>query len=202
MKITLATRNKKKVEEFKRMLSGMDISILALDDYPDCPEVEEDMDTFEGNAVKKARSVAACTHTMAVADDSGLEVYALNGRPGVMSARYAGEKAGDIDNVNKLLLEMKDVPDSERGARFVCCIAAAFQDGRIETFTDVVEGVIGRECKGRNGFGYDPLFYPEGSNKTFAEISPEEKDSMSHRGKALKKFKEFMLKHQQSAMHN
>lgn len=192
MEIVLATRNKKKAEELKRILGGMDVSILTLNDFPLCPEVEEDRDTFEGNAVKKALSIAKCTNKIAVSDDSGLEVYVLNGAPGVRSARYAGENADDAANVEKLLLEMKDVPDEKRGARFVCCIALALPDGDIVTFHGLAEGRIGREVRGGRGFGYDPLFYPEGHERTFAEMSPGEKDVLSHRGKALEQFKEYI----------
>lgn len=194
MDIVLATRNKKKVEEMKRILQEMDINILTMDDFPFCHEVEEDADTFEGNAVKKAISVARCANKTAVADDSGLEVYALNGAPGVRSARYAGENADDIANIRKLLEEMKDIPDEKRGARFVCCIAVAYPDGKVETFFGFVEGRIGIEPRGRMGFGYDPVFYPEGYNETFAEMPPEKKDALSHRGKALYMFKEYIMK--------
>ncbi len=207
MDIVLATRNKKKVEEMQRILNGMDINILTPDDFPSCPEVEEDMDTFEGNAVKKALAITKCTNKIAVADDSGLEVYVLKGAPGVMSARYAGENADDVANIEKLLREMKDTPDEQRGARFVCCIALAFPDtplapplikggqGGVITFFGLAEGSIGREPRGRMGFGYDPVFYPSGYNMTFAEMSPEEKDALSHRGKALEEFKEYMKVH-------
>lgn len=205
MEILLATRNKKKVEEMQRILRGMDVSILSMDDFPSCPEVEEDMDTFEGNAVKKAVSAAKFTNKAAVADDSGLEVYALNGAPGVMSARYAGENANDSANIEKLLKEMRIIPEGQRGARFVCCIALAFPDthsippfikggqGGGITFYGFVEGVIGREPKGRMGFGYDPVFYPAGHNKSFAEMLPEQKDALSHRGNALEKFKKYLM---------
>lgn len=195
MDIVLATRNKKKVEEMSRILSGMDINILTLDDFTTCPEVEEDANTFEGNAVKKALAITKCTNKIAVADDSGLEVYALNGAPGVMSARYAGEGADDVANIGKLLNEMKDIPDEQRGARFVCYIALAYPNGKTETFFGFAEGRIGREPRGRMGFGYDPVFYPTGYNKTFAEMLPDEKDALSHRGKAIEKFKEYMKSH-------
>ncbi len=205
MEIVLATRNKKKIEEMQRILSGMDINILSMDDFPSCPEVEEDMDTFEGNAIKKAVSAARFTNKMAVADDSGLEVYALNGAPGVRSARYAGERANDSANIEKLLNEMRDISDGQRGARFVCCIALAFPDassvplrikgerGKILTFFGFAEGVIGRETKGKMGFGYDPVFYPKGHNKSFAEMSSEQKDALSHRGNALEKLKKYLM---------
>lgn len=195
MNIVLATRNKKKVEEMQRILNGMDINILTPDDFPSCPEVEEDMDTFEGNAVKKALAITNCTNKIAVADDSGLEVYAMDGAPGVMSARYAGEDANDVSNIGKLLNEMRNLPDEQRGARFVCCIAISFPEGKVVTFFGFAEGSIGREPRGRMGFGYDPVFYPSGYNMTFAEMSPEEKDALSHRGKALEEFKEYMKVH-------
>lgn len=192
MDIVIATKNKKKVEEFLRILKDLNVNLLSMDDFPDLPNIEEDQDTFERNAIKKALATSSYTKKIAVADDSGLEVYALNGEPGVRSARYAGDNASDIDNINKLLDKMKDVPDAERGARFVCCIAIAFPDGRVKTFWGFVDGFIGKEPKGRLGFGYDPVFYPKGYNVTFAEMSPEEKDTLSHRAIALRAFKEYM----------
>lgn len=195
MDIVLATRNKKKVEEIKRMLGGMDIFIRTLDDFPPCPEVEEDEDTFEGNALKKAIATAKCTNSIAVADDSGLEVYALNGAPGVKSARYAGRSADDAANVEKLLNEMKNIPDEKRGARFVCCIAIAYPNGKTKIFFGFAEGRIGIKPCGGMGFGYDPVFYPSGYNVTFAEMRPWEKDALSHRGNALEKFKEYTKTH-------
>lgn len=192
MDIVLATRNKKKVEEISRILSGIGINILTLDDFSSCPEVEEDKDTFEGNAIKKAVEIAKCTNKIAVADDSGLEVYALNGNPGVRSARYAGEKADDAANIEKLLKEMEGIPDEKRGARFVCCIALAFPDGEVVIFTGSVEGRIASRPMGRMGFGYDPVFFSMGYDRTFAEMTPEEKDGLSHRGEALKRFKEYI----------
>lgn len=193
MEIVLATRNRKKVAEMSRILNGMDIRIFTPEDFPSCPEVEEDRETFEGNAVKKAMAIAECTGKIAVSDDSGLEVYALNNAPGVRSARYAGENADDEANMHKLLNELENVPDGQRGARFVCCIALAFPDGKIVTFSGSAEGAIGRAPSGRMGFGYDPVFYPSGYSKTFAEMDPGEKDALSHRGDALKKFKEHLI---------
>lgn len=194
MTIVLATRNRKKVEEISRIFSGADISFLTLDSFPECPDVKEDGQTFSENAVKKAVAVARRTGYPAVADDSGLEVDALGGAPGVFSARFAGEQATDQQNVNKLLSEMKKVELSNRKARFVCCIAFSFPDGTYHTFTGSVEGVIGKEQKGSNGFGYDPVFYPEGHDKTFAEMTDAQKDVLSHRGRALGKFFEFVQK--------
>jgi XTP/dITP diphosphohydrolase len=187
MEIVLATRNQRKAEEMRRILSGSDITVLTLNDFPDCPEVEEDADTFDGNAVKKAVTIAGCTSKVAVADDSGLEVDALSGAPGVMSARYGGEPADDRANISRLLREMASIPDEGRGARFVCCIALAYPEGKVSEFWGFVEGRIGREPRGPGGFGYDPVFYPLDYDRTFAEMTPEEKDALSHRSRALEK---------------
>ncbi len=191
IEIVLATRNKKKLQEMQRLLEDLSVRLYTLNDFPECPEVEEDELTFEGNAIKKALTISRCTGKIAVSDDSGLEVYALKGAPGVYSARYAGEKADDRANLEKLLLEMKDIRD--RSARFVCVIALAFPDGQVEVFEGDVEGKIGYEPVGDRGFGYDPVFYPEGHDRTFAEMDASEKDSLSHRGKALEKLREFIL---------
>jgi XTP/dITP diphosphohydrolase len=189
MEIVLATRNKKKIEEIRRITTGLPINILSPDSFPDCPETVEDRDTFEGNAIKKAIDVCKCTGKPSLADDSGLEVDALGGAPGVYSARYAGNEGGntDVRNYEKLLVELKNVPDEKRGARFVCCMALAFPDGSVKTFLGYVEGRIGHEPKGETGFGYDPVFIPKNYKKTFAEMSGDEKDRLSHRGKALMK---------------
>lgn len=192
MEIVLATRNKNKVGEMRRILDDINVQIKTLDDFPSCPEVEEDRDTFEGNAVKKALEISKCSGQIAVSDDSGLEVYELGGAPGVMSARYAGKNSGDAANLEKLLSEMKGFPDEKRGARFVCCIALAFPDGKVVTFQGFVEGRIGKVSTGSKGFGYDPVFYPSGYQKTFAEMTAGEKDALSHRGAALKKFKDHL----------
>ncbi|MBI5187602.1 MAG: XTP/dITP diphosphatase [Nitrospirae bacterium] len=192
MDIVLATRNKKKIEEIKRITEGMAISIFTLDDFPGCPEVEEDEDTFEANAIKKAAAVARYTGKPALADDSGLEVYALNGAPGILSSRYAGERAGDRENIEKLLYETSSIADERRGARFVCCIALASPDGSVKTFSGYVEGRIGTAPRGFNGFGYDPIFYSEGHSRTFAEMSDEEKDAISHRGRALRAIQQYL----------
>lgn len=189
MEIVLATRNKKKVEEIRRILNGLDISILTLDDFPQCPEVEEDAETFEGNAIKKAVAISRCTGKPSVSDDSGLEVYALSGAPGVKSARYAGDLADDAANNEKLLNQLADAAHESRGARFICIIAIAFPDGKTQTFQGIVEGHIGKKPVGTMGFGYDPLFYPAGFFATFGQMSPEEKDSVSHRRDALEKLK-------------
>ncbi len=192
MEIVLATRNKKKLDEMKRILAGLPISILSLDDFQGCPEIHEDGDSFQKNAVKKAIVVAKYTQKPALADDSGLEVYALNGAPGVLSARYAGKEANDRKNIEKLLYEMRSFAGKERKARFVCFIAIAFPDEKVQVFSGYTEGIIGKEPKGIRGFGYDPVFYPEGSDRTFAEMSDEEKDVISHRGRALNEFRKYI----------
>ncbi len=194
MEIVLATRNKKKIEEIKRITADLPITILSLDNFPHCPETVEDRDTFEGNAVKKAEEVCRCTGKPALADDSGLEVDALNGAPGVYSARYAGGSGGgnDVRNYEKVLSELNAVPEEKRTARFVCCVALAFPDGKVETFFGYAKGRINTEPKGKSGFGYDPVFIPQGYGHTFAEMAAAEKDALSHRGKALEKLRHFL----------
>jgi XTP/dITP diphosphohydrolase len=194
MEIVLATRNKKKIEEITRITRDLSITILSLENFPNCRETVEDKDTFEGNAVKKAVEVCQCTGKPALADDSGLEVDALGGAPGVYSARYAGGtgNGSDVRNYEKLLAELKNVTNEKRGAQFVCCMALAFPDGTVKTFSGYAKGHIGMEPKGKTGFGYDPVFIPGGYEKTFAEMSGEEKDKLSHRGKALEKLADFL----------
>jgi len=194
MEIVLATRNKKKVEEIRRIFADMPLTILSLSDYPQCPETEEDQETFEGNAKKKAVEVCTCTGKTALADDSGLQVDALGGAPGVYSARYAGVSGDGMDakNCEKLLREMQNTPDDKRTARFVCCMALAYPDGDVITFVGYAEGRINRKPRGNSGFGYDPVFVPEGETATFAEMSGKKKDQLSHRGKALEKLAEFL----------
>jgi XTP/dITP diphosphohydrolase len=196
MEIVLATRNKKKIEEIRRITADLPITVLSLDNFPDCPETVEDKDTFEGNAIKKAMEIFQCTGKAALADDSGLEVDALGGAPGVYSARYAGEdgEGNDVRNYQKLLAELKDVPEEKRDARFVCCMAFVLPDGSVKTFLGYAKGRIGWEPRGPGGFGYDPVFVPEGHKKTFSEMSGDEKDRLSHRGKALEKLAEYLHK--------
>jgi XTP/dITP diphosphohydrolase len=194
MTVVLATRNKKKVEEISRIFAGYDIRFLTVDAFPGCPEVQENGKTFRQNAVKKALQIAKYTGCPTLADDSGLEVKALGGAPGVFSARYAGNDADDGKNLNKLLLNMKELVAEHREARFVCCIALALPDGSYKTFTGYANGEIAKKPKGFNGFGYDPVFYPVGHDRTFAEMSDSEKDALSHRGKALKRLYIYLKK--------
>ena len=197
MEIVLATRNKKKIEEIRRITADLPITILSLDNFPDCPETIEDKSAFEGNAIKKAVEVCVCTGKPALADDSGLEVDALDGAPGIYSARYAGPGANDSKNCEKLLAELKNIPPDKRSAQFVCCMALAFPGGAIKTFLGYAKGRIGLEPKGKTGFGYDPVFIPRGFEKTFAEMTGNEKDQLSHRGKAI----ELTIKFLHSQLH-
>jgi XTP/dITP diphosphohydrolase len=186
MRILIATTNQGKLREYQRLLS--DVPGLELETLPFPVEVDEDQDTFAGNALKKATEIAAATGIACLADDSGLEVDALGGRPGVFSARYSGEGATDASNNRKLLDELRGVADRRRAARFRCAIAVVDPSGRlIAEADDVCEGRIGREPKGVHGFGYDPLFIPTGYAQSLAELGPETKNAISHRAKAAAK---------------
>jgi XTP/dITP diphosphohydrolase len=186
-RIVLATRNPHKVAEIVRLAGATNIVFESLADHPDVPDVPETGRTFAQNARLKARAVAAATGMPALADDSGLEVDALGGEPGVYSARYAGPGANDAANCDLLLARLAEVPDDERTARFRCVIAYRHPDGREWTVEGACEGRIGRECRGESGFGYDPLFFPVGQQRTFAEMKGAEKDALSHRGQAVRR---------------
>ncbi|GLY89490.1 RdgB/HAM1 family non-canonical purine NTP pyrophosphatase [Actinoallomurus iriomotensis] len=184
MKVVLATRNQGKVVELRRILDGVDV--VGLDEYPDAPDVPETELTFQGNALLKARAIAAHTGLPAVADDSGLCVDALNGMPGVFSARWAGRHGDDEANIDLLLGQLADVAPELRGARFVCVAAVAWPSGEEETVEGQLSGHVIGERRGANGFGYDPIFVPDDETRTTAELSPEAKDAISHRGKAFR----------------
>ena len=194
MKILLASRNKKKIAELKTLMSKYmeDIEILSLDDVGFYDEIIEDGKTFEDNAMIKAKTGAALGY-ICVSDDSGLEVDALGGEPGVYSARYAGEHATDEENNEKLQAEIRDVPDEKCTARYVCVVACAFPDGRSFNVRRTCEGRIIKEYRGDGGFGYDPMFFVEEFGCTFAQTTPEQKNSISHRGKAMRAFCEEFL---------
>jgi XTP/dITP diphosphohydrolase len=181
--LVIATRNAHKLEEIRRILAETDVRVLDLSAYPDAPEVEEDQPTFEGNAIKKAASLAGLSGEWALADDSGLEVDALDGAPGVYSARYAGEPVDYAANNAKLLRELAGA--ACRTARFRCVIALVSPGGEARTVSGACEGIITDSPRGASGFGYDPVFAPEGESRTFAEMSAAEKDALSHRGVAL-----------------
>ena len=182
--LVVATGNLGKLKEIREIL-GPEVSLLSLQDFPDLPEIVEDGDTFQANAIKKAQTVASVTGHPALGDDSGLEVDALNGAPGVYSARFAGEAATDAEN-NALLLErLQDVPEAERAARFRCVVAIAAPDGAAHISEGSCEGRILAAPRGDGGFGYDPLFLVPELGRSFAELAPSEKNRISHRGRAL-----------------
>jgi XTP/dITP diphosphohydrolase len=200
----LATRNEHKVTELSRILAttGAEVSLVGLDAYPAMPEVAETGLTFADNALLKARAVAAFTGLPAVADDSGLCVDALHGMPGIFSARWSGRHGDDQANLDLLLAQLSDV--CERGAQFVCVAALALppltlprsgDDRREWTVTGVLSGSLTRERRGTGGFGYDPVFLPAGSSVTTAELPPEGKDAISHRGRALRALAPVIAEH-------
>ncbi len=186
MKLVLATHNRDKVKEITALLKDTSFEVLTLDDFPDIHEIEEDGETLEQNAYKKAKTVFDKTGLLSLADDTGLEVDALDGRPGVYSSRFSGENASYDDNVNKLLDMMEQVPDEKRSAQFRCIISIVGHD--IKKFAEgVCPGKITRDKRGDRGFGYDPVFYVHEYDKTLAEMDLELKNEISHRGLALKK---------------
>lgn len=188
--IFLASGNPHKIEELKQILNPMGIKLKSTLDFPRVEKVEEDRPDLEGNALKKARHWYEKTGLPSLSDDTGLEVDALDGAPGVYSARYAGEKASYEENTQKLLQELNG--QSDRSAQFRTVIAFIDQSGEEHFFEGVCRGNILTEKRGEKGFGYDPVFVPEGYNKTFAEISSEEKNKISHRGKAVMAFLAFL----------
>jgi XTP/dITP diphosphohydrolase len=188
MKFVLATRNSHKAIELKRILEELDLDceLLTVADFPDSPEVEETEPTFEGNALLKARALAKFTGLAAIADDSGICVDALDGSPGVLSARWSGATENiDKANLELVLEQIKGIPAENRGAKFVCAAVAVFPDGKELVSLGEMAGSLLTAPIGENGFGYDPIFVPTGYSKTTAEMSGPEKDAISHRGKAL-----------------
>jgi len=201
LEVVFATRNPGKKREFLALMKGMEMRILTLDDFKDVPVVVEDGATFKENAAKKAIEIARFTGKITVADDSGLEVAALGGSPGVFSNRFSGEGASDRDNNKKLLEMMKDIPPERRSASFRCAIAVATPQKLIDVVEGACEGKIGTEEHGCNGFGYDPLFIRTEYGKTFAELESSIKNRISHRARALEKAK-IMLERLQIAHEN
>ncbi|MCI8629344.1 MAG: XTP/dITP diphosphatase [Firmicutes bacterium] len=190
--IIFATKNKGKIKEVKSILH--EFEIISMEEACVAVEVIEDGKTFTENAIKKATEISKITGKITMADDSGLEIDFLDKKPGVYSARYLGENTPYIEKNNHILHLMENVPEQKRSARFVCAIATAFPNGKIVTTQSTIEGLIAHEIKGENGFGYDPIFFVPEKGKTTAELSPEEKNAISHRGKALKKMKELLAK--------
>ncbi len=192
--LTVATGNAGKAKEFGELL-GDQWMIRTLLDYPEIPEVVEDGATFEANACKKAVEISRLIAGPVLADDSGLEVDFLNGAPGIFSARYAGEAKNDHANNAKLIHELDMVPDELRGAQFHCSLAVADNGHILKTFDGIIRGKITRQPRGTNGFGYDPYFQPDGFDQTTAELTPEQKHQISHRGKAGRMAASFLNQH-------
>lgn len=187
--IVIATRNIDKKKEIEKILSGLSIKVLSLFDFPNIPEIKERGSTFEENAITKALTCARKTGKLSLADDSGLEVHYLEGKPGVRSARFAGNKVTYGDNNEKLLRLLKDMPPHKRRAEFICCIALADKNGIIKVVKGTCSGKIADGIRGNYGFGYDPLFIPRGYTRTFAELGEKIKNRISHRSRALRKVK-------------
>lgn len=189
-KVIFATGNEEKMKEIREILGDLDIELLSLKDAGITADIEENGSTFEENAIIKAKAISQLTGEIVLADDSGLEIDYLNKEPGIYSARYMGEDTSYHIKNSNLIQRLEGVPDQQRSARFVCAIAAAFPDGTVKTVRASMEGRIGYEEKGENGFGYDPIFYLPEYGCSSAEISMEEKNKISHRGKALRAIKD------------
>lgn len=189
-RLIFATGNEGKMKEIRMILGDLDYEILSMKEAGIDVDIVEDGKTFEENAIIKATTISKIANCVVLADDSGLEVDAMDKMPGIYSARYLGEDTPYSIKNQKIIDNLAGLPDEERTARFVCAIAAAFPDGRVVTKRGTIEGIIGYEERGENGFGYDPIFYVPEYGKTTAELSPEEKNKISHRGKALEMIKE------------
>ncbi len=192
MKIIFATKNEGKVKEIREMLASMDVELLSLNHFESLPEIVEDGKTYLENALKKARIVSEFTCETVLADDSGLEVVALGGEPGIYSARYAGEGASDDENNARLLDKLKEVPPEKRAASFCCALVLYETNGNYQSFEARWQGRIIDESRGDNGFGYDPIFFCSELNKTAAQLPPEIKNKVSHRGQAFAKLKDYL----------
>jgi XTP/dITP diphosphohydrolase len=192
MKLVLATHNRHKAGEFQELLKGLDVILETLDSYPAVGEIVEDAGSLRGNALKKAREVFRHTGIPAMADDTGLEVHYLNDAPGVYSSRYAGSGATYADNVQKLLRNLRGVPPRRRSARFCCVLAFVPSEGAAEIAEGFCPGVITESPRGTNGFGYDPVFQPQGYRQTFAEMEASLKNAISHRARAMQEMKRIL----------
>lgn len=192
--VIVATKNKGKVKEFERLFSKYGIRVKTLVDLPEIPDIEETGETFEENAIIKAETIAKASNSFVVADDSGLVIDALDGKPGVYSARYAGEGKDDDANIAKVLSELNGVSAEKRTARFYCALAIAGPDFQTITVSGTCEGLILDVRRGSNGFGYDPIFYVPSEEKTMAEMSSERKNELSHRAAAMKNLEPYIEK--------
>lgn len=192
-RIIFATGNQDKMREIREIFSSPELDVLSMKEAGITVDIEENGQTFEENAVQKARAVAACTKEIVLADDSGLEIDALDKAPGVYSARFMGHNTSYHEKNAELIRRLSDVPEDKRTARFVCAVAAVFPDGTVKVVRKTMEGRIGYEERGENGFGYDPIFFLPEYGKTSAELPPEEKNRISHRGKALRAIREEII---------
>ena len=192
-RIIFATGNEGKMREIRRIMEDLDVEILSLKEAGIQADIVEDGSSFEENAVIKAKTVCELTNEVVLADDSGLEIDYLNGEPGIYSARYMGEDTSYRIKNQNLIDRLAGVPQEKRTARFVCAVAAAYPDGTVKTARGTMEGIIGYEERGENGFGYDPIFFLPEYGCSSAELSMEEKNNISHRGKALEAIKEVLL---------
>jgi len=193
MQILTATKNAGKVREFEHLLTGLPLRLRNLNEFPDAGDAVESGATFGENAVLKARFYARQTGLWSLADDSGLEIEALGGAPGVFSARYAGDKATDEENIKKALGELNKISGVERRARFICSMAICDAGGEVKYTTEAsCEGIISSTPRGSNGFGYDPIFIPDGFERTFGELSNEAKQKISHRARAAEKIIQYL----------
>lgn len=192
--VIIATKNAGKAKEFEHIFSQYNITVKSLLDFEEIEDIVEDGETFEENALIKARAIAKQFNQVVIADDSGLEVDALNGRPGVYSARYAGEGRDDQANIEKVLSELEGVPAEKRGARFVCALALVTPEGEESVVRGTCEGQILTECLGNEGFGYDPIFYLPKLEKTMAQIPKSQKNVLSHRADAFAKLQTILMK--------
>lgn len=197
-RLIVATQNRGKLDEIKNILHDLPFEIVSIDEAGYDIDIVEDQPTFRGNALKKAMETMKHTGDIVLADDSGLEVYYLDGQPGVYSARFAGEKATDSERIYKLLGMLEGVPKEARGAAFKCSIVMAYPQGKTIEAEGVCEGYIATSPKGEDGFGYDPIFEIDDNGTTFAQLNPNMKNEISHRGRALKELREILLKNYQS----
>jgi len=191
MRLLLATKNRHKVEELQYLLSGYDIQLLNLNDFPEITDIEETGSSFLENAIIKAKNLHSQFRIPVLADDSGLEVEYLNNRPGIYSKRYAGKKATDLDRIDKLLMELDNVPYNKRKARFVCAMVLIDKQNSFEV-TGFCNGFISKRPAGKNGFGYDPVFFLPDLKKTMAQLSIKQKNMISHRANALKQIRKIL----------
>ena len=194
MKILIATSNEGKMKEFRRLLADKNVEVLSMKEAGINIDIEENGTTFEENAAIKAKTLCAASNTICLADDSGLVIDYLGGEPGIYSARYLGHDTPYEEKNRKIIERMKGIEEKDRTARFVCAVAAAFPDGTVMTVTDTMEGLIAHESAGCGGFGYDPIFFFPPKGITSAEMTPDEKNAVSHRGKALRRMISFLEK--------